>query len=192
MRRVASSRKAVEVGLAPLVAHRDGGTVHDVTHPQLAGAGEGEAPSVLAGGFGGGLAHQVRAAQQPVHGGAWWGLGAQAALDGGADEDRDGQLRGLLLEADQGVGEQRGQRPGLAAVGARLRQQRIEAATAVGLEPIAQGLGGHPGAGAAGDGVGEPCLALEPGIQPGAVGRQLGELGDQAVAEQGHGLGGRC
>jgi len=49
----------------------------------------------------------------------------------------------------------------LASIGAPLGQQRIEAAAPVVLEPVAQGLGGDPGARAARDGVlGVGFLAL--------------------------------
>lgn len=43
--------------------------VHHITHPELSGAGKGEAAPVLAGSGVGGAVHQAVLFEQPVHGG---------------------------------------------------------------------------------------------------------------------------
>ena len=179
-----------QVGLAPLAPLADGHrrSVHHIAHPQFPGPGEGKAAAVVAF-LGSTLAHQPRAAEQAVHGGARQRLGwrRDAALEGQADELRDGELGHLLLELEQAIGNRRRQRPRVPAVGARFGQQRVKAAASIAFEPVAQRLGGHPGAGAARNAVGRLRLVLQSRVQPRGVRRQMDELRDQAVAKQRHG-----
>ena len=179
-----------QVGLAPRAGARQqhAGAVHDVAHPQLSGVREGEAAPVLSGLGVAGLVHEAGAAEQPVHRrrGRRHGVGCRAG-DGG-NELRDRQLGPLLLQAEQRIGHRLGQRAGATLIGAALGQQGVEAAAPPGLEPVAQRLGGHPDAAAAGDRVIGGGLLAQPRIQPAAARGQVDEIGDQSVAEQGCGL----
>ena len=67
------------------------------------------------------------------------------------------------MSAMRRVASSGGHAPGLAAVGARVGVQRLEAAIAVELAPVADGVGGNSGAGGAGDGLGLGGLVAHPG-----------------------------
>ena len=185
-----------QVGLAlGALSDQDTGAVHDITHPQLPGLGEGEAAAVMIARLLLGLIHQAMAGEQAVHGRGRQRqvCGHLGGLSGLADDQLHREFRVGLLGREQRLDHRRGQGAGLAAVGACFGQQGVEAATAVRLEPIAQRLGRHPGAGAAGDAV----VARRPlgellGEALGAWG-QVHQLGNQPVAKQGNGLcGGQC
>ncbi|MGH8567837.1 MAG: hypothetical protein ACREXU_07410 [Gammaproteobacteria bacterium] len=75
-----------------------------------------------------------------------------------------------------------------ATVCARFGHQRLKAALAVALEPVAQGLRGDAGAGGPGDDVVGGGLFFDPGIKALGARRQLDEIGNQAVAKQREGL----
>ena len=145
--------KRDEEGLAAPAPITDLGAVHDVAHPQLPGIAEGESSPVGRGGLAGTPVEQALAREQPVHRGGSKTV-VDAARAGGLDELVD-RHRGVLgLELDEALCDLGGQAPGLAAVGAALRVQRLEPAGAIHTQPIAHRLRGDPGAPGAGDGVG--------------------------------------
>ena len=80
-------------------------------------------------------------------------LGNFSARAGCADDERHGDLRVVFFEGNQKVGHRLREGARAAAVGAGLRHQGVEAALAVALEPVAQGLRRHSGARAARDSV---------------------------------------
>jgi len=162
-----------QVGLAPdAPPYPDAWPVHHIAHPQLPGLGEGEAAAVVIAWVVLGLVHQAMAGEQPVHGGQWQRQirGDLGRLARRADDQLHRQIGVVLLGRQQGFDHRGGQGTGLTAVSAGLRQQRLEAAAPIGLEPIAQGLGGYPGATAAGDGVVERGLGGEALVEPLAAG----------------------
>ncbi len=95
----------------------------------------------------------------------------------------------LFLEGQQRIGHRLGHGPRAADIGAWFGQECIEAPATPGLEPVAQGFGGDAAAARSGDGVVLGGLLAQQRIQPGVARGQMGELGDQAVAEQRDGLG---
>ena len=106
-----------------------------------------------------------------------------AVRAGGLDELIDRQRGVLGLDLDESLGDLGGHAPGLAAVGAALRVQRLEPAGAVHAQPIAHRLRGDPGAPGAGDGVGALGLLAQPLADPRGAGREMDQVGDEAVAE---------
>ena len=78
----------------------------------------------------------------------------------------------LGFDGYQQLGNVRRQPPGLAAVGARLGIEGIEAALPVVVQPVADGLGGDVGALGAGDGVLLLGLGLHHGADAGGAGRE--------------------
>ncbi len=93
-----------------------------------------------------------------------------------------------LLDGDEQLGDIVWDLTRSAAIGPRLGQQRIEAAGAVALEPVADGLGGHPGAGGAGDDVIALGLLGNLAVQALGAGLQTHKVGNHPVAEQGDGV----
>ena len=111
-----------------------------------------------------------------------------AALAGGADEGLDRQ-RGLLgLERDEPLCDLGGQSPGRAALGAGLRIQRLEPAGAIQAQPVAHGVDADAGAPGAWDDVGALGLLVQGAADVGAPRCQAKHIGDEAIAEQRHGL----
>ena len=180
--------EADEVAAPAPASVGDRGAVHDVAHPQLPGKPVGEPAPVGAVTSGGGLAHQALGAQQPVHGGVRQAhaVGEVAAADGARDDLPDRPGRVLGLERDQQLGGLRWQPPGPTEVGAPLGIQGIEAAAPVVLQPVTQGFCGHARAQRARNGVGVLGLGAQPLPDARRAGRQLGQIGDHAVAEQRH------
>ena len=134
-----------QVGLAPGPADADPGPVHDVAHPQLARLAVGEAAPV------GAVVRrlpveQPLAGEKPVHGGRGERI-LDAFLARHPDDrpHRTGRVPGL--QRDQAFGDLGRQAPGLPAVGARLRIQRVEAAAAVQLDPAPAWCWPRPGSG---------------------------------------------
>jgi hypothetical protein len=129
---------------------------------------------------------------QPVHRGRWQGerirdFSARAGL---ADDERHGELGMVFFDRDQEVGDRLRDGARAAAVGAGLRHQGVEAALAVALEPVAQGLRRHSGASAARDGVVDGGLLFDAPIEPFAPGGQVHELGDEPVTGEARWHGG--
>ena len=116
-----------EVGLSPSAPVAHGGAVHDIALPALAGVAEGEPAPVGGDGVIGVFVEESFAREQPVHGRGREGV-VDAALAGGLDEGVDRQRGVLGLERDELLGDLWRQAPGLAAVGACLRVQGVEAA----------------------------------------------------------------
>ena len=181
--------KGDQVGLAldPFADHH-ARPMHDVAHPQLARVGEGEAAPVMITAIAGGLVHQPMAGQQSMH-----GRGRQRQFVGHlgqcacfADDQLHGERGIALLDPQQRLGHRRRQLAHLAAIGARFRQQRIEAALAVRLQPVAHGLLGHPRAAAEGDGVVLRGFLCQSHIQPLALLGPVRKVGDHPVAKQGN------
>ena len=181
-----------EEGLSASAPIADLRSVHDIAHPQLAGVAEGEASPVDGDGLAGAFVEKAFAREQPMH-----CRGSQRALDPAlarcADEgvDRERGLLGLQPHEQLGdVGGQHvgGQAAGPAAVDTGLRIQRLEAAAAVQRQPIADGLGGDAGAPRAGDGVGVVGLLTQPLADARCARGEMGEVGNEPVAEQSHGL----
>ena len=175
---------------APAATVADADPVHHIAHPEFARVLEGEAPPVGARGGIGLPDHQPFAGQEPIDRGRRHRQigGDRAALAGALDHEPHRELGVLLFHGDERLGNGIGQAAGLTAIGAPLRQQRLEPAFAVELEPVAQGLDGDAGAAAAGDGVVHPRLGTQLPGDAGTAGRQVDEIGDDAVAEQGHRL----
>ena len=179
-----------QVGLAAAAAVGDGRAVHDVAHPQLAGVSVGEAPSVghrLLGppveeAFAGEQAVDGRRREIQVRG--------DITPAGGVDDGAHGEGRVAGLDGDQEFGDVRRHAAGAAPVAAGPGMQGVEAALAVALEPVADGLGGDAGARRAGDVVVLGGLGAQPSADAGRAARQVGEVGDEAVPEQRHGLPG--
>ena len=179
--------KGNEEGLSAPAPIADLRSVHDIAHPQLAGVAEGEASPVDGDGLAGVFVEKAFAREQPMH-----RRGSQRALDPAlarrADEGVDRE-RGLLgLQPHEQLGDVGGQAAGPAAVDTGLRIQRLEAAAAVQRQPIADGLGGDAGAPRAGDGVGVVGLLTQPLADARCARGEMGEVGNQPVAEQSHGL----
>ena len=162
--------------------------MHDIAHPQLPGLGEGEAAPVGVRLFAPGLVHQAMAGEQAVDRRQRQGEILRDLLAGAclADEQLHRKLGVTLLDLQQHVDDLRGQRTRLAAVGARLGQERIEAPASIQFQPVAQRLGGHPGGGAPGDGVRAGGLLLDQRIQPLRARFQAPQIGDEAVTKQRH------
>ena len=156
--------------------------VHHVAHPQFAGVAVGEASPVGGDGVTGAFVEHSLAREQPVHGRGGKRV-LDAALAGGADERFDRECGLLGLDRDEQLGELWGQSPGLAAVGAGLRIQRLEPAVAIEAEPVAHGLDGDTGAPGGGDGVGALCLLVQGTADVSAAWGQAEHVGDEAVAE---------
>ena len=176
-----------EEGLSASAPIADLRSVHDIAHPQLAGVAEGEASPVDGDGLAGAFVEKAFAREQPMH-----CRGSQRALDPAlarcADEGVDRE-RGLLgLQPHEQLGDVGGQAAGPAAVDTGLRIQRLEAAAAVQRQPIADGLGGDAGAPRAGDGVGVVGLLTQPLADARCARGEMGEVGNEPVAEQSHGL----
>ena len=176
-----------EEGLSAPAPIADLRSVHDIAHPQFAGVAEGEASPVDGDGLAGAFVEKAFAREQPMHRG-----GSQRALDPAlarrADEGVDRE-RGLLgLQPHEQLGDIGGQTARPAAVDTGLRIQRLEAAAAVQRQPIADGLGGNAGAPRTGDGVGVVGLLTQPLADARCARGEMGEVGNQPVAEQSHGL----
>ena len=122
-----------------------------------------------------------------MHGGGGEGV-VDAGVAGGADDGA--HRRGWIVEheRDETRGEFGGHAPGLAAGGARVGVQRLEAAIAVELAPVADGVGGNSGAGGAGDGLGLGGLVAHPGDEARGAHGQMHQVGDHVISEQGSGL----
>ena len=161
--------------------------MHDIAHPQLAGVLEGESSPVGGDGVGGARVEQPFAREQPVHGRRRKRV-VDAAFAGGLDEGFDRQCGLLALEGEEPLGDLGGQTPGPAAVGAGLRVQRVEPAGAIQAQPVAHRLDGDAGAPRAGDDVAALGLLVEGAPNLSAARRQAEHVGDEAVAEQRHGL----
>jgi hypothetical protein len=153
----------------------DARAVHDVAHPELVGRVEGEAAPVLRGRLVHPARHETLAAQQPMHGGRrQHDLRRHALLLArGGDHHRDTEGRVGLLERTELVGDGLWQGAHLPAVAPRLRLERVEAAAPVGIEPIAQRLGGHVAARAPGDVVLALGLVTQPPVQRAVARRQM-------------------
>ena len=176
-----------EEGLAAPARVADFGAVHHVAHPQLPGVAEGESSPVGGDGLTGAFVEQALTREQPVHGRGGKRV-VDAALVGGLDERFDRPCGLLGVERDEQLGDLGGQAPGLAAVGAGLRVQRLEPAVAIHAQPIAHRLDGDAGAARPGDGVGALGL-LAQGVPNLAAARgQAQHVGDEPVAEQRHGF----
>ena len=179
-----------QVGLAASAAVRDGRAVHDVAHPQFAGVAVGEAPAV-GDRLVGVAVEESLAGEQAVDGGRReMDVVGDAPTAGVVDDGAHGECGVGGLDGDQLFGDLGGQPAGAAAVGARPGMQGVEAAAAVEAHPVAEGLGGDAGAVGAGDVVVAFGLGAQPGADAGGAGRQVDEVGDEAVAEQRHGLPG--
>ena len=76
---------------------------------------------------------------------------------------RTDQVGVVGLQPDEAMGDLGRHPPGLAAVGARLGVEGLEAAIAVEPDPVPHGVGGDPGSGGAGDGVGLASLVAQLG-----------------------------
>ena len=172
-----------EVGLSALAPVADLGSVHDIAHPQLAGVAEGESSPVGGDGVAGVFVEQALAREQAVHGGGGEGV-IDAALACDANQGIDRECGLLGLERDEQLGDLGGQAPGLAAVGAGLRIQRLEPAGAIETEPVAHGLHGDAGAPGPGDGVGALGFLVQCAADLSAAQRHTEHVGDEAVAEQ--------
>ena len=107
-----------------------------------------------------------------------------AALACDANQGVDRQCGLLGLERNEQLGDLGGQAPGLAAVGAGLRIQRLEPAGAIETEPVAHGLHGDPGTPGPGDGVGALGFLVQGAADLSAAQRHTEHVGDEAVAEQ--------
>ena len=70
---------------------------------------------------------------------------------GGGDDQRDAVGRVRLFEGAELIGDGLRQRAGVALIGPRPRLEAIKAGAAIGVEPIAQRLGGDAPAGGARD-----------------------------------------
>ena len=159
---------ADEVGLLLATAgDDDGGAVHDVAHPQLAGALEGEVPAVLRRRALGLPVHHAGARQDAVHGGERQRgrAGQLVRLLHLVDHHRHGVVAMLVLEVDERVDH--GLRDGArrADVLARLGLERVEAALLVELDPVAHRLVRHARAARAGDAVRAARLLAQPLVQ---------------------------
>ena len=107
-----------------------------------------------------------------------------AALACDVDEGVD-RKRGVVgFERDEELGDLGGQAPGLAAVGAALRVQRLEPAGAIHAEPVAHRLDGDAGASRPGDDVGALGFLVQGAPDLSAARRHTEHVGDQGVAEQ--------
>ena len=176
-----------EVGFAAFAPVADLGAVHHIAHPQLAGFAVGEAAPVGADRLTGRFVEQALAGEQAVHGRGGQGV-VEAVFAGGLADlaHREGGVIGL--DGEEALGDLGGQAPGGAAVGACPGVERGEAGAAVLREPVAQGLGGDAGASGAGDGVGLFGPDAQLRADPRCPGREVDEVGDEAVAEQCDGL----
>ncbi len=134
---------ADEIGLL-LAATRDddGGPVHDVAHPQLAGALVGEVPAILRRRVLGLLVHHPGARQHAVHGGRRKldRAGLLALLLHLGDDHRHRVGAMLVLHLDELVDHRLRDGVRRAEVPARLGLERVEAALLVELHPVAQRL----------------------------------------------------
>jgi hypothetical protein len=148
---------------------------------------------VLAAGRRGGLAHDARATEQPVHGGHRQreppGLLPEPA--GLLDHHGHGVVAVLVLEVHEQVGHILGDRAGLADVLSGFGPKGLEAAGPVDVQPVLERLHGHPRPTGAGNAVGADGLLAQALVE--LLARLLGgwvqEVGDQTVAEQGHVFG---
>ena len=175
-----------QVGLVTLAASADLGAVHDIAHPQLNGELEGKAAAVDAKRLVSAFAHEALAAEQTVHGGRRQTqvVGELAGADGAGDHLAHRPDWVFGLGGDQQLDHVGRQAARPAAVGGRLGVERVEAAAAVELESVADGLGGDAGALRAGDGVLLLGLGAQQGADAGGAGREQQQIGDDAVTEQ--------
>ena len=179
--------KCNEEGLSAPAPVGDLRSVHHVAHPQLPCVAVGEASPVGGGGLVWASVEQPFARKQPVHGRGREGV-LDAARAGGLDEGFDRQCGLLGLQGDEPFGDLGGQAPGLAAVGAGLRVQRLEPAGAIQAEPVAHGLDGDAGAPRAGDDVGALGLLVQGAADVSAAQGQAEHVGNQPIAEERHGF----
>jgi hypothetical protein len=176
-----------QVSLAfALVLDKDGGPVHHVTHPELVGFVEGEAPAVFGGGLGGSLVHEAVAGKQAVHGGRseverFGQLSDSLSL---IDDQGDGESEVVLLDAAEKVSYLLRDGPGLAPIASRLRVERFESAAAIGGQPVPQGVERRPSAAGARDLVGSLCLLTQEGIEPPLTLWPVHQVGDEPIAKQ--------
>ena len=113
-------------------------------------------------------------------------IDAALACDANQGIDRECGLLGL--EGDEQFGDLGGQAPGLTAVGAGLRIQRLEPAGAIETEPVAHRLDGDAGAPGPGDGVGALGFLVQgapgPGDGVGALGFLVQGAPDLSAAQR--------
>ncbi len=184
-RRVVDERD--EVRLALLAGDGDGRAVHDVAHPQVARLLEGEAPVVLGRRLARLLRHEPGAGEQPVYR-ARCERQALGDLPGGerlADDELDRELALLVLDRDEEIRDLPRQRVRLAVIGAHPGPERVEAALAIGPEPVPDRLRRDPPPERAGDPVVDVGLLPEPLVEPLRAARKVHEVPDHPEAKQG-------
>ena len=177
--------------MAPaIVGVEDARAMHDIAHPEFVGRVEGEAAAVLRGRLLRGAGHESLAAEQPMHGGRReHDLGGnQLVLARGRDQHRHAESGVRLFEDTELVSHGGRQGARVPGVTPRARLERVEAAAAIGVEPIAQRLGGDAAARAAGDLVLAIGFLAQLRVQRPVARRQMQQIGDQAVAKQRDGL----
>ncbi len=165
--------------------------VHDVAHPELVGGVVTEAAAVLARRPVARARHQAVATEEAMDGRRRERhVGGDALLGArGGDDERHAVGRVRLLQRAERVGDGLRQRAGVPVVGAQARLEAVEAGAAIGVEPIAQRLGSHVAARGAGDVVLAVGLVAQARVERAITDRQMEQIGDQAVAKQGDGVG---
>ena len=190
-RRVVEQRDQIRLVPTAILVVLHARAVHHVAHPEVVGERKRKAPTVLRGGGLRGAHHQAVARQEAMH-----GRGRhdevrrdQAALARRRDQHQHAEGGGLLLQRAQRVGDGRRERTRPADIAPRPRLQRVEAAAAIGVEPLPQ----RPGRDASARGAGNVVLAigllLEPGVEGAVAGAHVAQIGDEPVAEERHGVG---
>ena len=104
------------------------------------------------------------------------------------DDHPDRQRPLVVLDRAQEIGHLLRDRTGLPEIAADLGQEPIEAILPVVLEPVANRLGGHPGAQRAGDLVILGRLPGQQPSQPALTTRPMQQIRDEAIAEQRDGV----
>jgi len=100
-----------------------------------------------------------------------------------AEEHRDTERGMRLFEGTELIGDGLRQGPRVPSVAPGTRLERVEASAAIGVEPIPDRLRGDASAGAAGDLIVAIGFRAELRVQGSVAGRQMQEIGDQAVAK---------
>ena len=113
----------------------------------------------------------------------------QAALARGGDQHQHAEGRRLLLQRAERVGDGLRQRARPAEIATRPGLERVEAAAAIGVEPLAQRARRHAPARGARNVVLPVGLLLEPGVERAVAGAHVAQIGDEAVAEERDGVG---
>ncbi len=144
-RGVVEHRDEIRLVPAAIVAVEHARTVHDIAHPELVGARRRRS--------GGGPSSSARRHASPS--GPWrlsnrWIVAGASTISGGtrrccravAISIATLKVGCLLLERAERVGDRLRQGADLADVAARPRLERVEAAATIGIQPIAQRLGG--------------------------------------------------